>query len=187
MLRVISKIANEFTRPVGDPVTIRSPGRWPDTARSAAQASEAQFTSAHRTFPDVYRRRGRQGIQQRLGVVDIGLRRFSDFQRGLGMSRSMLSQRLQALQDAGVLTQQAAADSSRYLDYVLTAQGQALFPLVVALRQWGEGHLFDPSEPRSHLQVIGTGQAVAPLLPRDAEGRARTAAETEVIKPDSLP
>lgn len=116
-----------------------------------------------------------------------GVRRFSDFQRGLGMSRSMLSQRLQALQDAGVLTQQAAADGSRYHDYVLTAQGQALFPLVVALRQWGEGHLFDPSEPRSHLQVIGTGQALAPLLPRDAEGRALTAAETEVIKPDQVP
>lgn len=115
-----------------------------------------------------------------------GVRRFSDFQRGLGMSRSMLSQRLQALQDAGVLTQHAA-DGSRYHDYVLTAQGQALFPLVVALRQWGEGHLFDPSEPRSHLQVIGTGQDLAPLLPRDAQGRALTAAETEVIKPDPAP
>jgi DNA-binding HxlR family transcriptional regulator len=72
-----------------------------------------------------------------------GVRRFSDFQRGLGMSRSMLSQRLQALQDANVLTQQAAADGSRYHDYVLTPQGQALFPLVVALRQWGEGYLLD--------------------------------------------
>jgi DNA-binding HxlR family transcriptional regulator len=112
-----------------------------------------------------------------------GVRRFSDFQRSLGMSRSMLSQRLQALQDVGVLVQQAAADGSRYQDYVLTAQGQALFPLVVALRQWGEGHLFAPAEPRSHLQVIGDGRELAPLLPRDADGRPVTAAETAVIKP----
>lgn len=116
-----------------------------------------------------------------------GVRRFSDFQRGLGMSRSMLSQRLQALQDANVLTQQAAADGSRYHDYVLTPQGQALFPLVVALRQWGEGYLFDPAEPRSHLQVIADGRALAPLLPRDADGRPVAAAETEVIKPDQVP
>jgi DNA-binding HxlR family transcriptional regulator len=112
-----------------------------------------------------------------------GVRRFSDFQRSLGMSRSMLSQRLQALQDAGVLVQQAAADGSRYQDYVLTVQGQALFPLVVALRQWGEGHLFAPAEPRSHLQVIGNGRELAPLLPRDADGRLVAAADTEVIKP----
>jgi DNA-binding HxlR family transcriptional regulator len=116
-----------------------------------------------------------------------GVRRFSDFQRSLGMSRSMLSQRLQALQDAGVLIQQPAGDGSRYHDYVLTAQGQALFPLVVALRQWGEGYLFDPAEPRSHLQVIGDGRPLALLLPSDSEGRPVAAADTVVIKPVQLP
>ena len=112
-----------------------------------------------------------------------GVRRFSDFQRSLGMSRSMLSQRLQALQDAGVLIQQPAGDGSRYHDYALTAQGQALFPRVVALRQWGEGYLFAPAEPRSQLQVIGDGRPLAPLLPRDADGKQVAAADTEVIKP----
>ena len=112
-----------------------------------------------------------------------GVCRFSDFQRSLGMSRSMLSQRLQALQDSGVLAQQAAADGSRYHDYVLTAQGRALFPLVVALRQWGEGFLFAEGEPRSQLLTIADGRGLAPLLPRDADGRVLEAAATQVVKP----
>lgn len=114
-----------------------------------------------------------------------GVRRFSDFQRRLGMSRSMLSQRLQALQDSGVLAQQPAADGSRYHDYVLTAQGQALFPLVVALRQWGEGFLFAEGEPRSQLLTIHDGRPLAPMLPRDAGGQVLDASAVQVFKPDA--
>lgn len=112
-----------------------------------------------------------------------GVCRFSDFQRSLGMSRSMLSQRLQALQDSGVLAQQAAADGSRYQDYVLTTQGRALFPLVVALRQWGEGFLFAEGEPRSQLLTITEGRELAPLLPRDADGQVLEPTVTHVVKP----
>jgi DNA-binding HxlR family transcriptional regulator len=112
-----------------------------------------------------------------------GVHRFSDFQRSLGMSRSMLSQRLQALQASGVLVQQPAADGGRYQDYVLTAQGQALFPLVVALRQWGEAFLFAEDEPRSQLLTLADGQPLAPLLPQDREGRVLASAATHVVKP----
>ncbi|WWW34471.1 helix-turn-helix domain-containing protein [Stenotrophomonas rhizophila] len=112
-----------------------------------------------------------------------GVHRFSDFQRSLGMSRSMLSQRLQALQASGVLVQQPAADGGRYQDYVLTAQGQALFPLVVALRQWGEAFLFAEDEPRSQLLTLADGQPLAPLLPQDREGRVLASAATYVVKP----
>ncbi len=112
-----------------------------------------------------------------------GVHRFSDFQRSLGMSRSMLSQRLQALQESGVLAQQPAADGSRYHDYVLTPKGQALFTLVVALRQWGEAFLFAEHEPRSQLLTLADGQSLAPLLPQDREGRVLAAAATHVVKP----
>lgn len=112
-----------------------------------------------------------------------GIRRFGDFQRSLGMSRSMLSQRLQALQEAGVLLQQPAADGSRYHDYVLSPKGQGLFALVVALRQWGEGFLFADDEPRSQLVSVADGQPLAPLLPRDAHGQRLDAAATQVIRP----
>ncbi|WP_422506322.1 winged helix-turn-helix transcriptional regulator [Stenotrophomonas sp. GZD-301] len=112
-----------------------------------------------------------------------GVQRFSDFQRSLGMSRSMLSQRLQALTDAGILVQQPSADGGRYLHYALTDQGQALFPLVVALRQWGEGFLFADGEPRSVLHTREGGEPLAPLRPRDLQGRVVDSAQTVVTKP----
>lgn len=114
-----------------------------------------------------------------------GVRRFSDFQRRLGMSRSMLSQRLQALLEADVLEQQPLAEGRSYQEYVLTERGRALFPLVVALRQWGEAFLFAPGEPRSVLQADSDGRPLALMRPRDQRGQVVEAAQTRVIKPVS--
>jgi len=112
-----------------------------------------------------------------------GVRRFSDFQRSLGMSRSMLSQRLQALLEADVLAQQPLGEGRSYQEYVLTERGRALFPLGVALRQWGEAFLFAAGEPRSVLQAVSDGLPLAPMQPRDQRGQVVEAAATEVIKP----
>jgi len=114
-----------------------------------------------------------------------GVRRFSDFQRSLGMSRSMLSQRLQALLEADVLAQQPLGEGRSYQEYVLTERGRALFPLVVALRQWGEAFLFAPGEARSVLQADSDGLPLAPLQPRDQHGQVVAAADTRIIKPVS--
>lgn len=114
-----------------------------------------------------------------------GVRRFSDFQRRLRMSRSMLSQRLQALLEADVLAQQPLGEGHSYQEYVLTERGRALFPLVVALRQWGEAFLFTPGEPRSVLQADSDGQSLAPMQPRDQRGQVVEASDTRVIKPVS--
>ncbi len=114
-----------------------------------------------------------------------GVGRFSDFQRRLGMSRSMLSQRLQALLEADVLTQQPLDEGRSYQQYVLTERGRALFPLVVALRQWGEALLFAPGEPRSVLQADSDGLPLALMQPRDQHGQVVAAADTQLIKPPS--
>lgn len=111
-----------------------------------------------------------------------GLRRFSDFQRSLGMARNILSDRLRKLVDAGILTTQMASDGSAYQEYVLTAQGQELFAVVVALRQWGERHLFAPGERHSTLIERGTGKPVPLMAPRAGDGTALAPASTEVRK-----
>jgi HxlR-like helix-turn-helix len=49
---------------------------------------------------------------------------------------------LRTLVGRGVLTIAPASDGSAYQEYVLTEKGRALFPVIVALRQWGEDHLF---------------------------------------------
>jgi len=109
-----------------------------------------------------------------------GVRRFGDFQKGLGVARNILSDRLRRLVEAGILVSQPASDGSSYQEYVLTAQGMDLFPVIVALRQWGEGHLFERGERYSVLVDTKTGKKVAPMVPHAADGRALTAAEAVV-------
>jgi len=100
-----------------------------------------------------------------------GVQRFGDLQRNLGMARNILSDRLRKLVDAGVLQTQPASDGSAYQEYALTAKGLGLFPVVVALRQWGEDQLFAPGEAHSSLVEKASGQPVARMQPQTADGR----------------
>lgn len=111
-----------------------------------------------------------------------GLRRFSDFQRNLGIARNILADRLRRLVDAGILVTQPAAGNGAYQDYVLTPRGQSLFPVVVALRQWGERQLFAPGEAHSELVEKKTGKPLHEMVPRSADGRALVSDDTEVRK-----
>ncbi|AWH32543.1 MULTISPECIES: helix-turn-helix domain-containing protein [Stenotrophomonas] len=111
-----------------------------------------------------------------------GVARFSDFQRSLGAARNILSDRLRRLLDAGLLQQQPAADGSAYHDYVLTAAGQDLFPVLVALRQWGERHCFAAGEAHSLLTERSSGHALPYMQPRDHNGQPLPAHATVVRK-----
>ncbi|MDN2484318.1 helix-turn-helix transcriptional regulator [Kosakonia sacchari] len=111
-----------------------------------------------------------------------GARRFGDFQRGLGVARNILTDRLRKLVEAGIFTTQPASDGTAYQEYVLTKKGESLFPVVVALRQWGEQHLFAPNEPHSALIDCQSGEAIPPMQPQAADGRILSAANTQVRK-----
>lgn len=111
-----------------------------------------------------------------------GVRRFGAFQKGLGIARGMLTARLQALLDAGVLELAPASDGTAYQEYVLTPKGQNLFPVIVALRQWGEDHLYRKGERRSALVDTTRGNPVPRLEVRSADGRRLAWTDTRVEK-----
>ncbi|MCY1183774.1 HxlR-like helix-turn-helix [compost metagenome] len=111
-----------------------------------------------------------------------GMRRFGDFQRSLGVARNILSDRLKKLVDAGVLEMQDASDGTAYQEYVLTAKGESLFPVVVALRQWGEHNLFESGERYSLLIDKNTGQQIPFMAPVAADGTVLRASNTQVQK-----
>ena len=71
-----------------------------------------------------------------------GLQHFEQFQAGLGIARNILSNRLGKLVKGGILERRADPDDRRKVVYSLSAKGEALLPVVLALRQWGEdwGH-----------------------------------------------
>jgi DNA-binding HxlR family transcriptional regulator len=68
----------------------------------------------------------------------FGSRRFGEFQKKLGLAKNILTVRLRALVEQGILTTAPASDGSAYQEYLLTPKGRGVFPVLVALRQWSE-------------------------------------------------
>ncbi|MEH2477074.1 DNA-binding HxlR family transcriptional regulator [Nitrobacteraceae bacterium AZCC 2146] len=112
----------------------------------------------------------------------MGLRRFSEFQKDLGLARNILAARLRALVADGILQMEPASNGSAYQDYVLTPKGRAVFPIMVALRQWGEDFAFAPGEPTNIMVDRKTGKRVSKLELHAADGRLLGSGDTE-IKP----
>ena len=67
-----------------------------------------------------------------------GLHHFEEFQAGLGIARNILSDRLGKLVAGGILERTPDPSDQRKVIYSLTPKGEALLPVVLALRQWGE-------------------------------------------------
>lgn len=101
-----------------------------------------------------------------------GIRRFSEYQRSLGLSKSVLASRLHALVEEGVLQVVPGENGSAYQEYELTDKGRALFHVIVGFRQWGESFLFSRHEPHSVMLERASGKPVGPLSLRTKAGRA---------------
>ena len=71
-----------------------------------------------------------------------GARRFSEFERSLGIAKNTLTVRLRTLEKNGILAVVSASDGSAYHEYVLTVKGKALQPVIKALWTWGAEHLY---------------------------------------------
>jgi DNA-binding HxlR family transcriptional regulator len=93
-----------------------------------------------------------------------GVRRFDDFIDHLHIPRAVLASRLKALTTAGILTRVAG---ERHLEYELTGKGQALWPVLHALMNWGDQYCA-PGGPRRLFQhTADSGQL-------DQSGRCHT-------------
>jgi DNA-binding HxlR family transcriptional regulator len=68
----------------------------------------------------------------------LGVTRFDDFQARLEISRNTLADRLGELVERGVLERRPYQDHPARYDYVLTEKGRDLWPVITAMRQWGD-------------------------------------------------
>ena len=115
-----------------------------------------------------------------------GQRRFGEFQSKLGMAKNILSARLRALVDHGILTTAPASDGSAYQEYVLTPKGRGTFPILVALRQWSEEFDDHPEQIATILVDREKGRPVKKLEMHAEDGRLLSPADT-VVKPRPAP
>ncbi|MGH8923311.1 MAG: winged helix-turn-helix transcriptional regulator [Acidimicrobiia bacterium] len=68
----------------------------------------------------------------------LGVRRFDDFQKDLGIARNVLAERLNRLVDVGILTTRLYEERPPRHEYLLTEKGKDLLDVLVALRRWGD-------------------------------------------------
>jgi DNA-binding HxlR family transcriptional regulator len=118
-------------------------------------------------------------------VRDIfrGATRFDELRKSLGISRNILNQRLQHLVEHGVLERVRYSEHPPRYEYRLTGKGRDLWPVLTAMRQWGDQHAAPDGAPLQMVhhdcgnvvdavmtcsgcgELLGTGGATA-LLPR---------------------
>lgn len=96
-----------------------------------------------------------------------GTTRFDAFERNLGIASNILAARLAALVDHGVL--ERVPDGGRHA-YRLTERGRDVFPLYLAIRDWGARHLSGPEGPPTIMVDTTTGAPVQAPLPRRPDG-----------------
>lgn len=79
--------------------------------------------------------------------VFLGNRRFDEMVRKTGAPRDTMTARLKTLVATGVLERQLISEHPPRYEYRLTAAGLDLYPVIVALMQWGDTHLTDGDPP----------------------------------------
>ena len=88
--------------------------------------------------------------------VFLGIRRFDDLQRDLGVARNILQARLERLVEEGILVKRPYQERPLRCEYRLTEKGADLWPVLVALLQWGDRYALEGERPMI-LQHRGCG------------------------------
>jgi DNA-binding HxlR family transcriptional regulator len=118
-----------------------------------------------------------------LRAAFLRARTFEDYQRKTGIARNILSDRLTRLVDFGILERRAYAQGAKRTlsEYRLTQAGLDLYPIVVAIMEWGNRHtglvngppfelVHKPCGNVTHPQVV-CSECGEPIDPHDVESR----------------
>jgi DNA-binding HxlR family transcriptional regulator len=79
--------------------------------------------------------------------IRYGNRRFTDIVAGTGAPRDVLTSRLRKLERAGVIERRKYSDRPERHEYLLTAAGNELHPILLSLKEWGDRHCNPGAEP----------------------------------------
>ena len=93
------------------------------------------------------------------------------FLKSLGLAKNILTVRLRALVERGILELAPASDGSAYQEYLLTPKGRGIFPIIVALRQWSEEFDETPEEIATMLVDRESGRPVKKFELHSRDGR----------------
>ena len=101
----------------------------------------------------------------------FGARRFKHFQKSLGISTNILSNRLEHLVEHGILERTDAGTHGERYEYRLTEKGRDLLPILTAMRDWSDRWVFGEGNEPLVVRDKETGKRLPPLTLRSADGR----------------
>jgi DNA-binding HxlR family transcriptional regulator len=99
-----------------------------------------------------------------------GMTRFDEFQKSLGIAPNMLTRRLSALVEAGMLERRRYCERPPRDEYVLTGRGRDFHPVLVSLLAFGNRH-FAPEGETVRFVEATTGRPADPVLVDRTSGR----------------
>ncbi len=99
-----------------------------------------------------------------------GTTRFDEFQRELGVARNILTARLDRLIELGIIETFALEDRANTVGYRLTGKGEALYPVLASLKQWGDQWIND-GKPSTEWVEDATGEPLGEMVVRTSGGR----------------
>ncbi|RUL77485.1 winged helix-turn-helix transcriptional regulator [Dyella choica] len=111
----------------------------------------------------------------------VGRTRFSEFQKSLGLAKNILAERLKMLVANGILEKRPASDGGARSEYHLTDKGRDLRLILIALRQWGEDHLFEDGEDMTVIRDPAS-QPIARLRLANAVGEELGPEDIRVVQ-----
>src|SRR4249919_1434367 len=92
-----------------------------------------------------------------------GLTRFDEFQKSLDIAPNMLTRRLKALVEAGLLERRRYSERPPRDEYLLTERGRDFRPVLWSLLAWGNKH-FAPEGASVIVVDTETGEVAEPVL-----------------------
>lgn len=95
--------------------------------------------------------------------ASLGMTQFDQFRTSLGIAPNILSRRLKALTEAGVLEKRRYSERPPRDEYVLTQAGRDFLPILAAMGEWGRRYNGGGC-PLSHLVDDRTGQPIKAVV-----------------------
>jgi DNA-binding HxlR family transcriptional regulator len=99
-------------------------------------------------------------VQQAL----LGATRFAEFKTRLPISNSVLTRRLQSLTRDGVLERREYQANPPRSEYVVTARGRSLWPVLVSIWEWERHWVPDHADPLPGMRHSTCGAEFAPTV-----------------------
>jgi len=112
--------------------------------------------------------------------VWVGVNRFDDLQRDLGVSRKVLTERLKHLVEEGMLERQAYSTRPARYEYVLTRKGLEFIDVLMAMAAWGDRWTAGEAGPPVLRRHRACGQVSQVELRCSVCGEALHAADVDV-------